>query len=117
MKHINIIFAGIPYQIFLEKGELLYHCLVHTIISLAGADTMSEVQTSKGRIDCLIKTPKQIYIIEFKVGSAEIALQQIEQNEYFKRFMNDKRPVHLVGVGFNLEKREVGGWLIKDVES
>ena len=113
VKHINIIFAGIPYQIFLEKGEYFYHAIVHTIISLCGADTLSEVQTSKGRIDCLIKTPKQVYIVEFKMGTAEEALQQIEQNEYFKRFMNDSRPIYLVGVGFDKDKKEISGWLMK----
>jgi hypothetical protein len=42
---------------------------------------------------------KQIFIVEFKMGTAEVALQQIEQNEYFKRFINDNRSTHLVRVG------------------
>ncbi len=115
VQHINIIFAGIPYQIFTNKGEYFYHAIIHTIISLTGADTLSEVQTSKGRIDCLIKTPKQIYIVEFKIGTPETALQQIEQNQYFKQFTNDSRPIHLVGVGFDLAKKEISGWLSKAI--
>ena len=115
VKHINIIFAGIPYQIFENKYEFFYHSIVHTIVSLAGADTLSEVQTSKGRIDCLIRTPKQIYIVEFKMDTPEIALQQIEQNEYFKRFMNDERPKYLIGVGFDKKKKEISGWAGKEV--
>ena len=115
VEQLNIIFAGIPYQIFKSKYEFYYHSIVHAVISLTGADTLSEVQTSKGRIDCIIRTKQLIYIIEFKIGTPDEALRQIEQNEYFKRFMNDSRPIHMIGVGFDKKKREISGWKGKEV--
>ena len=51
------------------------------------------------------------------MGTAEEALQQIEQNEYFKRFLNDPRQKYLIGVGFDVKKKEANAWLVKHLEN
>ncbi|MBI4646806.1 MAG: PD-(D/E)XK nuclease domain-containing protein [Bacteroidia bacterium] len=111
LKNLNVLFASIPYQIFEADKEFYYHSIIHTVLSLVGVDIHSELQTSTGRIDTVIKNEKFIYVVEFKIGEAAQALQQIKDKEYHKPFMNDDREVVLVGVGFNAEKKEIGGYL------
>ncbi|MBI4647674.1 MAG: AAA family ATPase, partial [Bacteroidia bacterium] len=107
-KQLNILFSNIPYQIFKADSEFYYHSIIHTVLSLVGVDIHSELQTSTGRIDTIIKNDKFIYIIEFKMGESAEAMLQIKEKEYHKPFLNDGRQVVLVGVGFNAEKKEIG---------
>ncbi|MBI4649643.1 MAG: AAA family ATPase [Bacteroidia bacterium] len=109
--HFNILFSQIPYQIFESEKEFYYHSIIHTVLSLVGVDIHSEMQTSTGRIDTVIKNDKFIYVVEFKIGEAAQAMQQIKEKEYYKPFLNDGRQVVLVGVGFDTEKKEIGGWM------
>ena len=54
--------------------------------------------------DAVVKTPKYIYVFEFKLnGTAEQDLQQIDE---------DGREVVKVGVEFSAEKRNIGRWLL-----
>ncbi|MBU0765019.1 MAG: ATP-binding protein [Bacteroidetes bacterium] len=109
VKQINILYSSIPYQIFKADCEFYYHSIIHTVLSLIGVDLHSELQTSAGRIDTVIKTEKFIYMVEFKMGDAQSALDQIKTKEYYKPFLNDSRTIVLTGVGFDREKKEVGG--------
>ena len=44
-----------------------------------GQFTEAEVRSACGRADAVVKTPKYIYVFEFKLnGTAEQALQQID---------------------------------------
>jgi len=109
-QQFNVLFSSIPYQIFKAESEFYYHSIIHTALSLVGVDLHSELQTSTGRIDTVIKNEKYVYIVEFKMGTAAEALQQIKEKEYHKPFANDKRQKVLVGVGFDAEKKEVSGF-------
>lgn len=45
--------------------------------------TGAEVQSARGRTDAVVKTPKYIYVFEFKLdGTAEEALKQIDEEGY-----------------------------------
>ena len=57
------------------------------------------------------KTAEYIYILEFKMGSAESAVQQIKEKKYCEPFLNDKREIMAIGIGFDTEKRNIGEWL------
>ncbi|MBI4649170.1 MAG: AAA family ATPase [Bacteroidia bacterium] len=111
VKNLNILFASIPYQIFEADKEFYYHSIIHTVLSIVGVDIHSEMQTSTGRIDTVIKNDKYIYIVEFKMGEASEALQQIREKEYHKPFLNDSRQIVLVGVGFDKARKEASGYV------
>ncbi|MBI4648847.1 MAG: AAA family ATPase, partial [Bacteroidia bacterium] len=70
IKQLNILFSSVPYPLFRADSEFYYHSIIHTALSLVGVDLHSELQTSTGRIDTVIKTEKYIYIVEFKMGAA-----------------------------------------------
>ena len=62
------------------------------VFKLLGFYTKVEYHTSEGRIDLVLQTDKFIYIMEFKLnGTAEEALQQINDNHYALTFETDGR--------------------------
>ena len=73
----------------------------------------TEKQQSEGRVDCIVETPDYVYIFEFKLdGTAEDALQQIEEKGYAEPYLSDKRILYKVGVNFSSESGTVDGWEI-----
>ena len=63
----------------------------------------------------VVKTDKYIYVMEFKLdGTAEEALQQINDKQYAQPFASDSRKLFKVGVNFSKETRGIEGWLIED---
>lgn len=64
-----------------------------------------------GRVDCIIELKDYVYIFEFKLnGSADEALRQIEEKNYAKPYLADKRKVICIGVNFSSETRTVEEW-------
>ena len=63
--------------------------------------------------DAVVKTPKYIHVIEVKLnGTAEQAVQQIDETGYLIPDQTDGREVVKVGVEFSAEKRNIGRWLL-----
>ncbi|MBP1566419.1 MAG: PD-(D/E)XK nuclease domain-containing protein, partial [Oscillospiraceae bacterium] len=63
----------------------------------------------------IIETDNDIFIFEFKLdGSAKEALNQIEQQQYAVPYLDDKRPVHKIGVNISSESRTVDEWLVSE---
>lgn len=59
-----------------------------------------------------MKTPKYIYVFEFKLnGTAEEALQQIDNKGYLIPYQADEREVIKLGVEFSKEERNISRWL------
>ncbi len=115
---INTIFKSIPSHIFLAKKEAYYHSLIHLTFTFLGLFLESEVHTSDGRIDAVVKTPSHIYILEFKLDkSAAEAMDQIKNKAYHKRFLHQGKIVVGIGINFSSKTKMVDGWLIKDFES
>lgn len=98
VKFFNIVFANIPYQIFEEKSERYYHAIIFLVFLLIGYEMQSEVSTSEGRVDAVLQTEKEIYVIEFKVeDSAEVALAQIKEKKYYEKYLHLGKTVLLLG--------------------
>ncbi len=94
------IFSHIPYNLRINR-ESYYHSLLQLILTVVGKDANSEVLTDKGRIDLVVKTKRYIYIFELKIDEdPKAAIIQIKQKRYYQRFLNQKRQVILVGLGF-----------------
>lgn len=112
MESIDIFLAGIPYEMKIDD-ENNFHNAIYILLRLIGARTETEVHTSDGRIDVLVKTPKFIYIIELKFGKdSQTAINQIEKKQYDIQFRLDPRQVFHIGANFNnmtrrLEKPEI----------
>lgn len=76
--------------------------------------TQVEYKTSDGRIDLVLQTDKFVYIMEFKLdGTAEEALQQINDKQYALPFAMDERKLFKIGINFSAETRNIEKWVVE----
>ena len=109
----KVFFSQIPNNITLQY-EKYYQTIFFTVFKLIGAMVDTEVNTNTGRIDAVIKTPKDIFIFEFKLhGTTEEAMAQIHQKQYATPYRDDARRITLIGVEFNADERNITNWLIE----
>ena len=109
-KNMGIFFANVPYNIQL-KHEYYYQSIFHVIFTLIGVNMESEAVTNKGRIDAVVKTDKYVYIFEFKLnGSADEALTQIHDKEYYQKYQNSGKKIILAGANFSTETNNIEEW-------
>ena len=95
-------------------GDLILNNAMYIIIELMGEYVETERTTSDGRIDLVLQTDKFIYVIEFKLdGTAEEALQQINEKRYALPFETDSRQLFKIGVNFSNKTRNIDKWLVE----
>ena len=114
---LTSFFADIPYTMRRkdsERGEHYFQYTFYLLLRLMSIYTVHlERMQSEGRVDCIVETPQYVYIFEFKLdGSAEDALQQIEEKGYERSFLADVRPVYKIGVNFSSKTGTIEGWKI-----
>jgi hypothetical protein len=74
----------------------------------------AEYHTSEGRIDLVLQTDAYTYVMEFKLnGTAEEALQQINDKSYDLPFAVDNRKLVKIGVNFSSKTRNIERWVIE----
>ena len=111
MKVLSSIFASIPYYELVFDRESAWHAGFVCMMNIVGADIIPESATNKGRIDCVLKCPNDIYIIEFKFNqSAMDAISQIKKNKYYESYMKEKKAIHLLGINFSTEEKNIIEW-------
>lgn len=115
MRRLQSFFADTPYELVRDL-ELHYQNVLFIVFKLLGFYTQAEYHTSNGRIDLVIKTDHYIYVMEFKLeGTAEEALQQINDKQYAQPFASDSRQLYKIGVNFSNETRNIEKWLVEEI--
>ena len=108
MTRLRAFFADFPYELNAQT-ERHYQVVFYLVFKLMGQFVDAEVRSATGRADAVVKTPKYIYVFEFKLdGSTEQALQQIDDRGYLIPYTADSRQLVKVGVNFNAEKKYRG---------
>jgi hypothetical protein len=110
---IEAMFASIPYNIFLQHREAYYHTVIYLLLRLADIDVGVETETNIGRLDAVAKTDTHVYIMEFKIGTSEEALQQIKEKKYGQPYSDSGKEVVLVGIGIDPAKRNIASHQIE----
>ena len=113
--------ASIPYSVRRDNSEKSrekdFQLIVYLIMRLVGSCnyTVYHVkESSQGRADCVIETPQNVYIFEYKLDhSAAEALQQIKAKGYAEPYAHDGRKVYLVGCSFSSETGRVADWEVE----
>ena len=109
--------ASIPYEANKDVRaldfETHYQYTFYIINRLLSCyTTLIEKQNSMGRADIIIESNNDIYIFEFKLdGSAQEALQQIEDRQYALPYLSDERKMHKIGVNISSKTRTVDEWI------
>ena len=113
MKRLESMFAGIGYDMKFDEERNVQNAFL-ILFSLIGLNVDTEVRTSDGRIDILVRTNDDVYIMELKYdGTPEEALEQIERKEYALPWAIDSRNVIEIGINYSSEKRRIDGWKAK----
>jgi hypothetical protein len=111
------LFSQLPYDTYNNQQEGFYHGLLHLVFNLMGLYIQSEVHTSSGRADCIIHTPQNIFILEFKYNlSSKAAMDQIKDRKYFNPYLAAEKNIILIGANFDGEKREFDPWIIEQLQ-
>ena len=110
LETMKVFFAKVPYDVHL-KNENNFQLLFYSIFMLLGISITAESKTNNGRIDAVAANEDFVFIFEFKLNkSDEIALQQIKERDYYRRYMNSGKKIFLVGVNFDQEAGQIGSW-------
>ena len=115
-KLFTAFLAETPYSMRPKKDqkdrELYFHYTFYLLMRLISCYTVyTEKQLSEGRADCIVETPKYVYIFEFKLdGTAAEALQQIRDRGYAKAYEADTRPVYMIGASFSSKTGTIEEW-------
>ena len=114
------LFAGIPYQWHTKNDiadyEGYYASVFYSCFAAVGMEVTVEDSSSRGRLDMAVVFNGHVYLFEFKVvGSAPegatasptAALAQLRERGYADKHRASGRPIHLVGVEFSRETRNL----------
>ena len=118
-KLLTSFFASIPYSQRRKDGERekerYFQYTFYLILRMISCFTVYiEKEQSEGRVDCIVETPKHVYIFEFKRdGSALDALDQIERMGYAREYAADNRTIHQIGCNFSSKTGTIDGWEVK----
>ena len=105
---MSSIFAGITYDEGSRINEANFHTLFYVTLAAGGLPARSQVLNYSGRIDMVVEVKNKVYIFEFKCNqSAEKAIEQIKQKRYCESFRSTAKEIYLVGINFDMEKRNI----------
>ena len=90
-----------------------YQQVLYILFSLLGYYVDVEVHTATGRVDLVLRTQTDLYLIEVKLNAdAQTALRQIDLKDYAKRFAECGLPLTKVGITFDQQTRTISEWVI-----
>jgi hypothetical protein len=119
MTRIRALFASIPYSSDKDgvRNEDFYLSVFYLLFSLWGQYAEIEKRSARGRADLVVFRPDTVYVFEFKMmnnGTAEDALEQINDKGYAIPYSAGNRKVVKVGAEFSAEERTVSRWVIEE---
>ena len=93
-----------------------YQQMLFIIFSLLTAYLVDmEVHTPKGRVDIVLLTRTDLYIIELKLNKdVQTAMQQINLKNYSQRFALCGKPVTKVGINFDSTQGNITDWVVEE---
>ena len=102
--------ASVIYDLHIPD-EKYYQTIFFIVFKLLGIFIEAESHTNAGRIDAYIRTPKTVFIFEFKLNkTAKKAVSQIIDRYYYEKFQGCGQPIRMVGVNFDSSKGQIDGW-------
>ena len=111
---LYVFFAGIPYNWYVNNNiaeyEGFYSTILYSLFNALGVVTIPEDATNRGRIDMTLNVIKYRIIMEFKTtdrGSAQDGIEQIIKNQYAEKYLNEDKPIYLMGISFDKKERNI----------
>ena len=111
---LEAFFASIPYQWHtnneIASYEGYYASVFYSYFASLGLSITVEDSSSAGRLDMAVEFNGQVYLFEFKVverAAEGAALRQLQERDYAAKYRGRGAAIHLIGVEFSREKRNV----------
>ena len=91
-----------------------YQQVLYIIFSLMNYYCDVEVHTARGRVDLVMRSKTDLYLIETKLGdNAKAAMHQIDLKDYAARFSTYNLPITKVAIAFDCSTRTLSDWIIE----
>ncbi len=110
----HAFFASIPYQWYVNNDiasyEGYYASVFYSYFAALGYEITVEDSSGSGRLDMAVRAGGQVYLFEFKVveqAGEGAALAQLRERDYAAKYRGGREPIHLLGVEFSRETRNV----------
>ena len=98
-----------------NKNERDFQTVFYLIFNLMGAHIRVEEDSAIGRADAVVYLPNAIFVFELKYdGSAEAAIQQIDEKGYLIPYTAEGKRLFKIGVNFDSDQRTITDWIIKE---
>ena len=117
-EQLTAFLSSIPYNMRRKDNERekerYFHYTFYLLLRLLSTYVVyTEKEQSQGRVDCIIETPKFVYIFEFKLdGTADEALRQIADKGYDREYATDERKLYKIGCSFSSETGTIEDWKV-----
>jgi len=115
LQTLKVYLASVPYaENATSEGH--FQTMLYVVFSLLGRYVEMEVRTAKGRIDMVLKTKTDLYVMELKIDRpAREALRQIDEKGYLLPYSREGLRLHKVGISFSTEERTLSEWQIATI--
>ena len=94
-----------------------YTSVAYSYFAALGYEIVVEESSSHGRLDLAVRTGGHVYLFEFKVvemAPPGSALAQLRERGYAEKYRGGGEPIHLIGVEFSRETRNVTAFEVAD---
>ena len=113
-RRIRALYDGIPYEWHtrneIARYEGYYASVFYGYVSGLDVSVTVEDSSNRGRLDMAVQAGGHVYLFEFKAWQENrggSALAQLKERDYAAKYRHLGLPIHLVGVEFNAQKRNV----------
>ena len=114
-------FASVPYHWYTNNDianyEGYYASVFYSYFAALGYAIAVEESSNHGRLDMAVRTGGHAYLFEFKVAEMSppgSALAQLQERDYAAKYRGRDEPIHLIGVEFSRETRNVTAFEVAD---
>ena len=90
--------------------------MFYSYFAALGYEIVVEESSSHGRLDMAVRTGGHVYLFEFKVvelAPPGPALAQLRERRYADKYRASGEPIHLIGVEFSRETRNVTAFEVR----
>ena len=115
--HLKALFAGLPHDWYrnnpIARYEGHYASVFYSHFAALGLRVTVEDASHHGRVDMAVDFAGHVYLFEFKVVEQlpeGRALQQIKDKGYADKYRGQGKVIHLIGVEFSRDKRQIVGF-------
>ena len=117
----HAFYASIPHEWYtnndIARFEGYYASVFYSYFAALGLDITVEDSSNHGRLDMAVRAGGYVYLFEFKVvemSGTGAALAQLRERGYADKFRAAGEPIHLIGVEFSRETRNVTAFEVAD---